>query len=82
MGILFENTKTYILIPKVHENIEKYENQIRYKDFRSFSLFLRPEGQSVALHSLFSELKKYQKILFTLNALYHMVLRVNVKGCF
>ena len=25
-----ENTKTYILIPKVHENIEKYENQIRY----------------------------------------------------
>ena len=34
-----ENTKTYILIPKVHENIEKYENQIRYKDFRSFSLF-------------------------------------------
>ena len=21
-----ENTKTYILIPKVHENIEKYEN--------------------------------------------------------
>ena len=41
----YENTKTYILIPKVHENIEKYENQIRYKDFRSFSLF-----------SLFSEL--------------------------
>ena len=26
----FRKHETYILIPKVHENIEKYENQIRY----------------------------------------------------